>query len=390
MTMIAYPDIVRFSPNRNFRLEARSPDNDPTGNPQRPVRDTGAKRGWGGFQDQFQYTLYRHETNAVIWTRFQDEKEASPHDVFVSDDGWCVLRTHHTFHAGLTIVSPCGKCTRKLDVGDLFKNRDDLLCWTSAGPFWAENSYAYFIAHNATTHFCVRTASSFHLLIDIQSGDVIDPARFAAELETAERRWVMDTLVEHEPFLRDWNDDESNQHAIRRIHVAAHIAGCLRVHESIPFLRLLERVESGGCQQFCHFLSSEKGWIVESNFPRLMARLSLQRLGEEPKGGPGYSVSRSLDASSAAREKYDIPCVENRDAKLKLVSAVMTPREILALVGMPDHFKAGTSVWEYDSSQAQNQTLRLTWDRSTWKMVSIEFLSPAQWSIPNERDQEIL
>jgi hypothetical protein len=108
MTAIFYPDCMATSLNGMFTLEARSPDNgtinDRNGNPP-SEDDFGFK--YREHQDEFRYRLIDNTRNpsiggfrgkgngngTVIWERWQDKGEDSPHELVVSDDGWSILRT---------------------------------------------------------------------------------------------------------------------------------------------------------------------------------------------------------------------------------------------------------------------------------------------------------
>lgn len=67
MTAIHYPDLVAWSPSRNFRCEATSPHNLPEWHPNRVVSPT--ELGWpGAFQKDFEFTLHEGTSDDVRWT----------------------------------------------------------------------------------------------------------------------------------------------------------------------------------------------------------------------------------------------------------------------------------------------------------------------------------
>src|SRR5204862_118149 len=106
MTAIFYPDCTVTSLNGKFTLEARSPDNGTINHRDgRPPSEDDFGFKYREHQDEFRYRLidntrspllarlFRKGGGAVVWERWQEQREDSPHELVVSDDGWSILRT---------------------------------------------------------------------------------------------------------------------------------------------------------------------------------------------------------------------------------------------------------------------------------------------------------
>ena len=94
MTAIFYPDRDATSFDGRFRLEARSPHNGTI--PHRDGRPASAEEYEFKYKDhqrEFRVQLLTPD-GCVVWERWQEPGEDSPHELVVSDDGWSVIRTH--------------------------------------------------------------------------------------------------------------------------------------------------------------------------------------------------------------------------------------------------------------------------------------------------------
>src|SRR4051794_3919560 len=121
MTAIFYPDCEATSPNGKFRLEARSPHNGMINHQdgRTPSEDEYAFK-YRDYQRDFRYQLvdttstslasqlFGKKGGHVVWERWQERREDSPHELIVSDEGWSILRTHG-FNPELIAVSPEGR-----------------------------------------------------------------------------------------------------------------------------------------------------------------------------------------------------------------------------------------------------------------------------------------
>ena len=131
MTAIFYPDCTATSLNGKFTLEARSPDNGKINHRNgRPPSEDDFGFKYREHQDEFRYRLIDNTrtpfigrllgkgSGAVMWERWQEKDEDSPHELVISDDGWSILRTHG-FRPEVIAVDPSGKDTLRVRIADL-------------------------------------------------------------------------------------------------------------------------------------------------------------------------------------------------------------------------------------------------------------------------------
>lgn len=123
----AYPrsfnDISKQSPSKQYKVEAKSPDNRPDS--KRPF-----------WQSNFVCTCTDTRSDKVLWTRKQAAKERAPVALFVSDAGWTVIRTSSD---EVISVDPQGKDRGAVDLlGDAFTRTEfkEHVHFTSAGFHW--------------------------------------------------------------------------------------------------------------------------------------------------------------------------------------------------------------------------------------------------------------
>ena len=127
MTTVYYPDRDARSPDGRFLLEGRSPHNGTIAH-----RDGSSAEGEFGItyrehQSGFRYRLLdtsRRGSARVVWERWQDAPENSPHELHASDHGWSVIRTHGT-RPKVIAVNPAGRdAVRVRVVGPLDADSD--------------------------------------------------------------------------------------------------------------------------------------------------------------------------------------------------------------------------------------------------------------------------
>src|SRR5205085_10776486 len=121
-------DCRAVSSGGNFVLEARSPHNRTINHREgRPVADEEFAYKYGSFQREFRYRLLAgpgdplaaagNRSGRVLWERWQGDREDSPRELIVGDDGWSAIRTHG-FRPEVILVSPAGGDTVRVRVVD--------------------------------------------------------------------------------------------------------------------------------------------------------------------------------------------------------------------------------------------------------------------------------
>jgi hypothetical protein len=228
-TDVFFRDISAYSPNRLYRLEAKSPSN---------------VRGYLNtpFQRNFRYVLYRGDSQEVLWERGQGPGEASPIRAFVNDDGWVVTCLHGYSLVG---ISPNAETTPLLDILGSFpsEEREKHVHWTTAGLRWTEYSHWYFVSIKQRPFFCIRAWWDRRVLIDLKAGVIVKgpyDAEVVKALEAAEKESVATTLKEaterpeslHRREDADW---EWNYQVL----TAAHMVRRMRIEEALPLVEKL-------------------------------------------------------------------------------------------------------------------------------------------------------
>jgi len=357
MTFISYPDLSATSGNSRFRVDVFG----------RPVD--------AFFRDQSQFSYRLYDANQLVWeyTPYPnrgDSADDSPHEVWVSNDGWVVARTHAWFHGGLTVFNPTGqvvlRCT--LDGEDHCRILDDnsrgFVHDTSAGPFWSQSSIAYFFECFERPFWCLRTWWGYRVIIDLIEARLVSSTSIDDGLATGiERAWIVNTLstglIVIETEGNQLRQQEKFWTNVGSVMTAAYHAGWLQATQAIPFLRRLEPndVSGGSTSQF--------GADLETLCFAQIAKLSLLRLGQEPQWYAGYRFQFDCEADSEDREVLQVPRPAIRD--LAILKPGMTPFETLDRLGYPDFIR---DEWEYDfTSPRGGVTARILWDESHLKDI---------------------
>src|SRR5436190_1170914 len=168
MTAIIYPDLRACSFDGSFTLEARSPHNGSI--PHRDGRlpsDDEFPFKYRQHQREFRYQLLDHRNEGpplLVWERWQDSSaEDSPHELVVSDEGWSIIRTHG-FRPEVIAVSPSGAGVLRVRItsrSPIEREVEGASCtWSTAGlalstagSFWTDHSWRYFVEYDERPHF---------------------------------------------------------------------------------------------------------------------------------------------------------------------------------------------------------------------------------------------
>ncbi len=435
MTAIIYHDCEATSPNGKFTLEARSPFNGTIN------RKNGGSLPKDDFrvqypqhQDEFRYRLidntrtplsgrlFGKQEGLVVWERWQERDEDSPSEVVVSDDGWSILRTHG-FRPELVVVSPRGKDVLRVGVtgsGSEHKNcstttpacvwSPERMGFSTAGLYWAQNSWRYFFRHQNSTYFVWRTYWGQRLLLDLSNATLLpqpetsDPLFLA--LVEAEKQTVCDLLSAFSDKMdevKKWFQPRANEEAeqeadprIRFLRSAFHLVGVHRIASVVSLLRDWEEIDYPSVSMGSHAMV--ECWWLEVQYFRPILHLSLRLLGQEPLGYPTYHF-RIYDG-----DRFSLPeRVAERRTKATRVSKDMPAETVLQMLGSPDFVKQRSvqvgeiyrwsEDWEYDFRVPEGwKMFRITWGEKEGRkgrILQIETV-PSYWLDTDEREQEIL
>ncbi len=336
MTFISFPDITATSPDRKLRLKIR-------GKPEEGL----------SFCDQsdFTYEMFEVESSQLLWQWSPTAAESMadfPHEAWVHDAGFAVVRFHHWFGGGLLVLSPNPRMVmlRHLtSVGvepGLLKD-DDHTGWTSAGPSWHESSFGLSLAAGNRPYWSMRTWWGQRIVIDLAKGTVLDevPEHLAATVLNAERKWVLRHLEQGVRELQepDTEDDEWWPSVCRPARTAVYHAGSLQLKKAVPYLREMEScpvVNSWG---------SEMGLRCAHLDLRLVAKASLMRIGVEPQWLPNIELrDEEFD------QKLEVRCpAENRSPDA--IQVGMESFALLRTVGIPEMMRGRWDYWFFDDNQ---------------------------------------
>ncbi|WP_020471149.1 hypothetical protein [Zavarzinella formosa] len=447
MTAIFYSDCKATSPKGKFTLEARSPHNGTINHRDgQPPAENEFGFKYREHQSNFRYRLIDNtrqpssgqmngsDGGFIVWERWQEDDEDSPHELVVSDDGWSILRTHG-FRPELIAVSPVGEDTLRVRIDGagsehairsgsipVYSWSPDYLEFSSAGLYWTEHSWRFFFPHQGSFYFAWRTSCGQCLLLNLSASTLLPTPDSSDPLSQAmiegEKQGVIDLLssfTERMNEVRNWfrrgtsenTGREEMDPQVRFLTAAFHLAGVHRLTSAIPLLRKWEEID---CRSRCTGSDAMPGsWWLEVQCFRPILHHSLRLLGQEPLGYATYHFTPDFE------RRFPMPeHVPNRQAKTAQVRPEMTAEQVLQLLGSPDHIQSvwrqegeihrTSEHWEYDFlSGDQWTTFRITWeekkrDRSfdrknrpdpTSQITQIE-TEPSSWLHTDKRVSNIL
>jgi hypothetical protein len=441
MTAIFYPDLEVRSPNGELTFEARSPHNGTINHKDgRSPSDSEYGFKYRCHQDEFRYRLIDNtdpiqgstKQRHVLWERWQPRGEDSPHELIVSDDGWCIIRTHG-FRPEIIAVSPDGTdvaCVQLINEGNVTYRDTPLrrswilahVAYSTAGLYWSSTSWPYFDRIHERPIFAWRTSWGQRLVIDLENGNLHSEEEqstrpLATQLVEAEKQGVWRLLSDLSRIwqsVRDYMkrprvEDEPPQPKLAKVgyvKAALHLVGKHSLRECLPFLRQWEEIDLPGASMGT--VTKEKWWLEHQHF-RPIVHHSIRLLNEEPKGFATYHFL-NVDCPEASQPGSicDLPRIPiperigDRAARKSKLDPHMSVQEVLRLLGSPDHIsrrsrKEGKYYkwyegWEYDFRNSKGwTTLRIAWkeNNGVGQIIGVNE-KPAPWMNSDKREAEIL
>lgn len=391
-----FHDISVESSNHRYRVEATSPDN--------------AKGPWKrAFQSRFVYRLTDQSEKRQVWSRqqpMQDDgrgrhraQEGPPAAVYVSDEGWVVIRTaDHGHPMELIAISPEGDATGRVRLFDtLFQHNEKRFQYWSlstAGIRWGvQYCHFYFTSLGDLPCFCLRTWWAERLVINLVSGQAIevDPES-EQKLFHVESQFVLDTLT----GTLDWQwatmrgrailVQQANQPTLRDGTLAIHMAGLMKLDEAAPYLWVLQDcpyvgTTTGSSGPYQSASGGIKPYSYQSLTIRQLTQLSLRRIDVRPAG---YQ-STKLYRDRAGYWHPEDPIAGHREARVGDIGRGQTPEQVLEKIGAPDFIES--KVWEYDIDDSTPYTLLIEWGEEGVEKVSRR--TPAKWADGITRDRSL-
>lgn len=337
MTRVRYPDLKVTSGNEEYRAEALSSGN------------------------QFRYRLLdRHEH--VLWEYWLESPR--PHQLYLADDGWLVVRTHDWGAYYLIAVSPTGQETVRLAIihpemerptGPVVLAPNALL--TTAGMLWARAALTFFLSHEGDRYFSVWPSWGERFVINLTRGELAPgPSEAIAALE---EEFAEDLLTSSNPC--------------KNIFACQGVIGLIqrrRIERLVPLLQALWRSNKfrKGSATNCDALH---GIDRTTREPLPALCLVLASLGALEPGPACYSFHPGWGAVESTPLPRFPRKIQDRPERIKRLSTDLNSLQVLKLVGCPDHIEVireqhdqdyvWVSQWDY-YTQAPLEVTRILWE----------------------------
>jgi len=385
-----FKDQEATSLSGKFRVEAKSPDN--VGGP-----------GTSSFQDKFLYRLLEKGKTGEVWSRQQPmepqgrfPREGPPVALYVSDDGWLVIRTADVWQpCELVVVDPAGRDKLRVDIlKTLLPDRTVFYQYVtdgSGGMHWGEACcHPYFIALLGKPHFCLSTWWGKRLLLDLSAGQIVtNSSEFEPELLKAEKAFVLATLEATSLWKYKLDErinpglaEDSPGPIVQDVLAALLLAARLKILEAVPLVRKLESspivlTTVGGASPYEAPIGGIRPAAYQNLTVRQAAQLCLRRLGLRPSTHQSTKLYRS-----DAYWQPDDPLPFQREKRVSDLQPAMKPEAVMALIGAPDFVTP--EGWEYDLDGDAPATLVIRWRQDGCEKP--EKRVPPKWRNGVERD----
>ncbi len=360
-----FADIRTESPNGEWRLDAKSPDN--------------RVDGYHPWQDDFVYSM--HKDGRQIWERKQAEQhpeEDSPSKIVVADDGWTAI---HTGWDQLVFVDASGRNCGRIDDLKKFlseKDRREFATWSTAGVIWTPYSLWHFATFEGKRIFVIRLWWGHQLIFDPENGERV-------KLNPAVAKAIHEWQVEHcRNVLADAVGHGINEDSAAKLLTPALLAGQLEIRDAIPYLRELEQSEYVGL--FGGSLASEmepgsiNPFFIQQFTLRQISQLSLRRLSESPMPLPVFEFPKHRASNNFRPDAH-----ANRADRLASVKPGMSASEVLDKLGSPDFISYPE--WSYDLEGVDPKTATISWDAGN--VQGVEITKP-MWNDGRSRDKAVV
>lgn len=349
MTDRWFSDIAASSDDGRYRLEAQS-----------------TSRREGPFQTDFVYTLDEVDGRSTrpIWRKAQLAQD-QPIAVFVSNNGWVVVRTRGE---DLIAVGTDGRVGEPLPLLAPGRIEEPHVSFTTAGPRW-EAAHWGFRDFGGRHYFVLSTRWGRHVALDLEAGTEARPGTHA-ELHACLRE-EHGTHVERAERWSRYSDTlnaavadlPQNAEAVLEATIAALDQ---RQTNALMWLRRIEADERGVTYETPDGLSA-------TVYPlRQLARIGLRRLKQETMLGRPTCVVHQLPAAAASWEG------NQRGFGASCIEVGMSVRAVLATAGPPERFRTtrGAQTMEWDVEHDAPFTVVVSFRRPDWTVAATSVIPP--------------
>lgn len=260
-------------------------------------------------------------------------------------DGWTITRGPRGGNSRIHLFDEQGRTLRSIDLRSSLDDFSRFAHWTTAGTAWDQQMLAYLTEVRGEQYFVVRAWWGARLVISLDELDCVNSEEMADDLHQIECDLVLTGLQQVVSEMENGsepNHDQSTDVVECTIRTLAHLPGLLPLPQAIPLLRVLEeRARPSG--------STLGGFHYSTNPVRLLAQISLRRLGEKPRGHPTviFLEERRRPERAVLCQQQPEPVDGNtRHSRLCKVKKSTPMAEVYQLLGAPDYI--GGSYWRYD------------------------------------------
>jgi len=385
MSAVSFPDLDIVSPNGRYRGEAKSPDNREIPGPDgKPADPTTFGYKYGQEQRTFRFRLRDHQ-GQLLWERWQPEREPSPVQLYLADDGWLVIRTHGDRLTYLVCISPAGVETIRVIVTDgcvyrpasetpppgsplvIASNANS----SSAGLYWAWAALHFFFHYQNDCYFSMWPSWGERFAINLTQGQLhLHPSpEICQECQTLETSFAEKYLKSHDPY-RD----------ISRLLGVLGMIGRQRLERLIPLVLKCWRTKNyrEQCTTGSHVLRGQQRTTLE---PLPTMSLVLASMGRLEPGQTCYSLHPGWGRDNPSH----LAAPKARCTQLANLNPGMDCAKVLRSVGCPDYIDTFTEPhdgiyrwaeqWDY-YTEGTREIVRILWKPDSYgeRMRSLERL----------------
>lgn len=307
-------------------------------------------------------------TGQIVWTREGNWRTEAYSTVYVSDDGWSVLRFPDDGGqpARLVAVSPEGRDVLTVGIsrseipgipdsppvsGEYFLWLDEHVRHTSAGVFWATIRIR-FVSWAGCPYFVCRTKWGRYLLMDLNKARVLDEKdprseEFFLWLRRADEQWALDILqktcehrIELESCLSAERLDKTKlpDHLAEFWDKASDALIVVRQERALAAAALLEQLQSFSDPDYAGTIDISPVNSFGSLFRHSLrndVHLAMLSIGAKPKG---FAIN--IFNEVGYEHFLDVPeCVESREAMIRALRPGIAPKDMVFQLGAPEYIR---------------------------------------------------
>lgn|GEM_PF-6408860 len=404
-----FKEVMALSPNRHYCVEVTAP-------PEKELKKR--KRALNIFR--MRIALIDARTHKTMWTRSEmvnAEDLNFPRRAFVSDTGIVVFKSPQDL---LTFYSPRGKELGAVALLSWLPDRalkkyrrsyfttekrgmltdQDMKRYADVDGFWEGGALFYFLDTPTSHLFVIKTWWGKRIFLDvldceqIATDDELDKAA-----DEAEKNFITHVMEEGIRREEAGKQPDAREDFIAGLMACIFWSGKNGDGNAVPLLRKLERSDwhSGTGLLLDSAVNNRKSlrrakklnpFSYSTYKIKQVAQVALRELGEQPQppGAIALIEFLGLDQTPESREYPLKPLDRPRESQVDQLRKLMTPEQVLNLMGYPDFAAPGTRTWEYDIDGDDPYTLTIRWNAQN-RVYSLKIARPPFWQDNEDRDK---